>query len=264
MAAGRPSDTRVVLTVDVANEEDLLSIGTIDRMRYTLVIDRENPRMAPASDPCHPATLRMAPRAGAVPSSRCGASGERLGSGGPASSFRLRRGRLRSRLRAEEVVYPGVVRDAVENEAWWSRSGSNRRPPECHSQSAGRRRFTPVRPGRQRSIVSNSPRGERTGERVGEQASAVRTSITSDLSERGIGDVAPAKSARMSAQAPFTFRKEGQPLSVAGLQRGRPQRGTASPACPEARPAQTVEDQRHRGDPGARTQTRAGVVPRNA
>ena len=32
----------------------------------------------------------------------------------------LRRGRLRSQPR-------------VENEAWWSRTGSNRRPPECHS-----------------------------------------------------------------------------------------------------------------------------------
>ena len=27
----------------------------------------------------------------------------------------------------------GVVRNAVSNEAWWSRTGSNRRPPECHS-----------------------------------------------------------------------------------------------------------------------------------
>ena len=52
----------VELAVDIAKEVDFLSIGTNDLMQYTLVVDREDSRMAPMSDPYHPAILRMIAR----------------------------------------------------------------------------------------------------------------------------------------------------------------------------------------------------------
>lgn len=56
----------VELAVDLAAEADFLSIGTNDLMQYTLVVDREDPRMALMSDPYHPAILRMVARVAAA------------------------------------------------------------------------------------------------------------------------------------------------------------------------------------------------------
>ncbi|HVO22504.1 MAG TPA: phosphoenolpyruvate--protein phosphotransferase [Candidatus Margulisiibacteriota bacterium] len=56
----------VELAVDIAKEADFLSIGTNDLMQYTLVVDREDSRMAPMSDPYHPAILRMIARVAAA------------------------------------------------------------------------------------------------------------------------------------------------------------------------------------------------------
>lgn len=52
----------VELAADIANEADFLSIGTNDLMQYTLVVDREDSRMTPLYNPCHPAILRMVAR----------------------------------------------------------------------------------------------------------------------------------------------------------------------------------------------------------
>jgi phosphotransferase system enzyme I (PtsP) len=56
----------VELAGDIAKEVDFLSIGTNDLMQYALVVDREDPRMAPLSDPYHPAILRMIARVAAA------------------------------------------------------------------------------------------------------------------------------------------------------------------------------------------------------
>jgi phosphotransferase system enzyme I (PtsP) len=56
----------VELAADIAKETDFLSIGTNDLMQYTLVADREDSRMAPMSDPYHPAVLRMIARVAAA------------------------------------------------------------------------------------------------------------------------------------------------------------------------------------------------------
>lgn len=56
----------VELAVDIAKEADFLSVGTNDLMQYTLVVDREDSRMAPLSDPYHPAILRMIARVAAA------------------------------------------------------------------------------------------------------------------------------------------------------------------------------------------------------
>lgn len=56
----------VELAADIAKEADFLSIGTNDLMQYTLVVDREDSRMAPMSDPYHPAILRMVARVAAA------------------------------------------------------------------------------------------------------------------------------------------------------------------------------------------------------
>jgi phosphotransferase system enzyme I (PtsP) len=69
----------VELAADIAREVDFLSIGTNDLMQYTLVVDREDSRMAQTSDPYHPAILRMiarvaaAARAAGKPLGVCGA-----------------------------------------------------------------------------------------------------------------------------------------------------------------------------------------------
>ncbi len=52
----------VEIAGDIAREVDFLSVGTNDLMQYALVVDREDPRMAPLSDPYHPAILRMVAR----------------------------------------------------------------------------------------------------------------------------------------------------------------------------------------------------------
>jgi phosphotransferase system enzyme I (PtsP) len=52
----------VEVAADIAREVDFLSIGTNDLMQYALVVDREDSRMAHASDPYHPAVLRMVAR----------------------------------------------------------------------------------------------------------------------------------------------------------------------------------------------------------
>jgi phosphotransferase system enzyme I (PtsP) len=52
----------VELAADIAREVDFLSIGTNDLMQYALIADREDARMAPMSDPYHPALLRMVSR----------------------------------------------------------------------------------------------------------------------------------------------------------------------------------------------------------
>jgi len=68
----------VELAEDIAREVDFLSIGTNDLMQYTLVVDREDSRMARMSDPYHPAILRMiarvakAARAAGKPLGVCG------------------------------------------------------------------------------------------------------------------------------------------------------------------------------------------------
>jgi len=56
----------VELAADLAREADFLSVGTNDLMQYTLVVDREDSRMAPLSDPYHPAILRMIARVAAA------------------------------------------------------------------------------------------------------------------------------------------------------------------------------------------------------
>lgn len=56
----------VELATDIAQEVDFLSIGTNDLMQYTLVVDREDSRMAKLSDPYHPAILRMVARVAAA------------------------------------------------------------------------------------------------------------------------------------------------------------------------------------------------------
>ena len=56
----------VELAMDLAKEADFLSIGTNDLMQYTLVVDREDSRMASMSDPYHPAILRMVSRVAAA------------------------------------------------------------------------------------------------------------------------------------------------------------------------------------------------------
>lgn len=56
----------VELAADIAREVDFMSIGTNDLMQYTLVVDREDSRMAPMSDPYHPAILRMIARVAAA------------------------------------------------------------------------------------------------------------------------------------------------------------------------------------------------------
>jgi len=56
----------VELAADIAKEVDFLSIGTNDLMQYTLVVDREDSRMAVMSDPYHPAILRMIARVAAA------------------------------------------------------------------------------------------------------------------------------------------------------------------------------------------------------
>jgi phosphotransferase system, enzyme I, PtsP len=56
----------VELAADIAREVDFLSIGTNDLMQYTLVVDREDSRMAEVSDPYHPAILRMIARVAAA------------------------------------------------------------------------------------------------------------------------------------------------------------------------------------------------------
>jgi phosphotransferase system enzyme I (PtsP) len=73
----------VELAADIAREVDFLSIGTNDLMQYTLVVDREDSRMAQVSDPYHPAILRMiarvtaAARAAGVTVGVCGEIGAR-------------------------------------------------------------------------------------------------------------------------------------------------------------------------------------------
>ncbi len=68
----------VELAADLAREVDFLSIGTNDLMQYTLVVDREDSRMAHMNDPYHPAILRMiarvaaAARAAGTPLGVCG------------------------------------------------------------------------------------------------------------------------------------------------------------------------------------------------
>src|SRR6185312_16959080 len=56
----------VEIAPDIAREVDFLSIGTNDLMQYALVVDREDSRMAPMSDPHHPAILRMIARVAAA------------------------------------------------------------------------------------------------------------------------------------------------------------------------------------------------------
>jgi phosphotransferase system enzyme I (PtsP) len=56
----------VEIAADIAREADFLSIGTNDLMQYTLVVDREDARMAPLSDPYHPAVLRVIGRVAAA------------------------------------------------------------------------------------------------------------------------------------------------------------------------------------------------------
>ena len=65
----------VELAVDLSREADFLSIGTNDLMQYALVVDREDSRMAPMSDPYHPAILRMVARVAAA----ARAAGKRVG-----------------------------------------------------------------------------------------------------------------------------------------------------------------------------------------
>lgn len=65
----------VELAADIAREADFLSIGTNDLMQYSLVVDREDSRMASVSDPYHPAILRMIARV----ASAAGAAGKPVG-----------------------------------------------------------------------------------------------------------------------------------------------------------------------------------------
>ena len=56
----------VELAGDIAREVDFLSVGTNDLMQYTLIVDREDSRMAQLCDPYHPAILRMIARVAAA------------------------------------------------------------------------------------------------------------------------------------------------------------------------------------------------------
>lgn len=68
----------VELVTDLAREVDFFSIGTNDLVQYTLVVDREDPRMASERHVYHPAILRMigrvtaAARAAGRPVGVCG------------------------------------------------------------------------------------------------------------------------------------------------------------------------------------------------
>jgi phosphoenolpyruvate-protein phosphotransferase len=53
----------IELVTELAAEVDFFSIGTNDLVQYTLIIDREDPRMASEEDAYHPAILRMIRRA---------------------------------------------------------------------------------------------------------------------------------------------------------------------------------------------------------
>ena len=52
----------VELCAELANEVDFLSIGTNDLIQYSLVVDREDPRMSTRQHAFHPAILRMVRR----------------------------------------------------------------------------------------------------------------------------------------------------------------------------------------------------------
>ena len=49
----------VEIAGDLARESDFLSIGTNDLIQYTLVIDRDDPRLSTPLDAFHPALWRM-------------------------------------------------------------------------------------------------------------------------------------------------------------------------------------------------------------
>lgn len=49
----------VEIAADLARASDFLSVGTNDLIQYSLVVNREDSRMAAAGDPYHPAILRM-------------------------------------------------------------------------------------------------------------------------------------------------------------------------------------------------------------
>jgi phosphoenolpyruvate-protein phosphotransferase len=49
----------VEVAAELARESDFLSIGTNDLIQYTLVVDREDPRVSTPRDAYHPAVLRM-------------------------------------------------------------------------------------------------------------------------------------------------------------------------------------------------------------
>ena len=62
--AGAPAEVPAAVEIvsDLATEVDFFSIGTNDLIQYSLVVDREDPRLSSPHHAFHPAILRMIQR----------------------------------------------------------------------------------------------------------------------------------------------------------------------------------------------------------
>ena len=96
----------VELAADLSREADFLSIGTNDLMQYTLVVDREDSRMAPLADPYHPAILRMVARVAAAARAAGKPCGLRRDRGSPRPCPGADRARHRLAERRPHAPFP--------------------------------------------------------------------------------------------------------------------------------------------------------------